>query len=133
MQQVIDTWPQAARDTANKLARLIRDEATRLEAAPLTETTKWGQPAFLTEVTKSGTTIRLGWSEKDPGAIRLYVHCQTNLVDQWRARFPELTCEGNRAIALPLDQPLPQSPLRSCVSMALTYHRAKQSRPNVRP
>jgi len=91
----------------------------------ITETLKWGQPAYLTQQTKSGTTIRLGWDEAGTG-LSLFVHCQTTLVDEWRAHYSDqLTFVGTREITIPTDSPLPKAPLKHCVAMALTYHSRK--------
>lgn len=92
----------------------------------ITETLKWNEPAYLTHAPKSGTTIRLGWNVKTPGTARLFVHCQTSLVEDWRAQYSDtLTFEGNRAIALNINTPLPRAALRHCIAMALTYHARK--------
>lgn len=120
---VLATYPAAAQAHAATLSDLIRNEAKRLAAGPLTETLKWGEPAFLTEATKSGTTLRIAWKPKAPDVLQMLVSCQTNLIDTWRTRFPELRFAGDRAVLLPLDAPLPRDALRSCAALALTYHR----------
>jgi hypothetical protein len=102
---VLAGYPEAARAQANRLATLIRHEAARIDVGPLTETLKWGEPAFLTEATKSGTTIRMAWKPKAPDVLQMLVGCQTSLVDTWRDRFPELRYAGNRAVLLALDAP----------------------------
>ena len=95
------------------------------EIGPITETLKWGQPSYLTHRPKSGTTIRLGWSETGD-TVSLFVHCQTSLVDTWRAHYGDtFTFIGNREIALPTDQSLPRAALQHCIAMALTYHLRK--------
>lgn len=89
----------------------------------LEETLKWGQPSYLTNAPKSGTTIRLGTHSKSPGHCALFVHCQTSLVRQWRDLYTGiLEFEGNRAILLGPNTPLAGDPLRHCIAMALTYH-----------
>jgi hypothetical protein len=40
---------------------------------PLTETLKWGEPAYLTEASRSGTTIRLGVSKSAPDQCAVFV------------------------------------------------------------
>src|SRR3990167_3950069 len=57
-----NAFPAPARACLENLRPLIHVTAAKPPAAgPLTETLKWGEPAFLTEATKSGTTIRLAW------------------------------------------------------------------------
>ena len=51
---------------------LILDVAAKTPAiGPIEETLKWGQPAFLPNTTKSGTTIRLGLPKTGGFAICL--------------------------------------------------------------
>lgn len=91
---------------------------------PLTETLKWGEPAYLTEATGSGTTVRLGVSKQAPGQGAVFVNCRTSLVSEFRAQFAEeFAYEGTRALILPADGPLPEGPLAICLHAALTYHR----------
>ncbi|SEW31750.1 protein of unknown function (DU1801) [Aliiroseovarius sediminilitoris] len=86
------------------------------------ETLKWGQPAYLTPDSKSGTTIRLGVPKT--GGFALYVHCQTTLIAEFRSLFADgLTFDGNRAILFQDGQALPTEPLRLFIRNALTYHR----------
>ncbi len=126
---VLATCPEQARAHVAGLRALILDTAAGLpEVGPLSETLKWGQPAFLTEKTKSGTTLRLGWAETG-ASISLYVHCQTRLVADWRAQYgDELIFVGNREISIPTEAPLPRAPLKHCVALALTYHSRKASK-----
>ena len=74
-------------------------------AGPLTETLKWGEPAYLTEASGSGSTIRLGQVRDDPGHAAVFVNCRTALADTFRARLraatgrcwsPSTTARGTR-------------------------------------
>ena len=125
VQAVMDEWSPLMQS----LRQTIFEVAAATEAGPLTETLKWGQPAYLTEVTRSGTTLRLGYVPGEALPLRLYVHCQTNLVDRYRDRFGDvLRFEGNRAICLPeTAEAVTNAPLRHCIAMALTYHRDKKA------
>ncbi|MFN4183830.1 MAG: DUF1801 domain-containing protein [Hyphomonas sp.] len=126
---VYDAYPPGARTRLLAIREMIFETAADLpEVGALTETLKWGEPAYLTEITKSGTTIRLAWSPKHPAFVSLFVSCQTSLIEDWRARYSDdLTFIGNREIRLPLGQPLPGAPLRHCIGMALTYHKRKSA------
>ncbi|MGY3512053.1 hypothetical protein ACVIQY_005028 [Bradyrhizobium sp. USDA 3051] len=53
----------------------------------LTETLKWGEPAYLTEETGSGSTIRLG-RLKDSAHAAILFNCKTTLVDTFVNAFP---------------------------------------------
>jgi hypothetical protein len=127
LQAVFDAAAPAARMRLHDLRAMILEEAERLQVGPLTETLKWGEPAFLTETSKAGTTIRLGWRPADPDHIRLLVNCRTDLIDRYKARFGDLFAyEGNRAIRLAVDEPVQDGALRSCIGLALTYRRDRR-------
>ena len=121
--------PPAVRRKLLGLRRLIFETAATTEGVgPLTETLKWGEPAYLTEASGSGTTIRIAWKAATPSQYALYVHCQTRLIDRFRTVFPdELAYDGNRAIVFEDSDPMPKEPLSHCIAMALTYHRDKRS------
>ena len=109
---------------AYRLRQLIFETAEELGVGPLTETLKWGQPAYLTEATKAGTAIRLG---KAAGKSALFFHCGTRLVSGFRRDFPtSFTFEGNRAIILSKGGSAVEQALVTCIGRALTYHRSKK-------
>ncbi len=122
---VLAGFPSDARARLLSLRRLIYETAGAIAAVgPLTETLKWGEPAYLTEASKSGSTIRLGWKRAAPDQVALYFNCNTTLVESFRMQFAdELAFEGNRAVLIAIAGPLPERALASCVAAALTYHR----------
>ena len=124
---VFERYPAAVRPKLLALRKLIFETAEATEGVgPVTETLKWGEPAYLTEASKSGTTVRIAWKARSPKQYAMYFHCQTNLVDTFRALFPgEFTYEGNRAIIFEQSEAVPEKPLSHCIAMALTYHRNK--------
>lgn len=109
--------------------RLLQVRALIFEAAagldgvgPLTETLKWGEPAYLTEATGSGSTIRLGRVKERPAVL---FNCRTTLVESFRKRFPDdFAYDKNRALLLPASGRLASGPLSSCLALALTYRRS---------
>ena len=109
------------------LRQLVFEVAAKLpEVGALEETLKWGEPAYLTPVTRSGSTLRMDWKPRAPGVCALYFNCQTTLVETFRTLFPEtFTYEGNRAIVMPLSSPLEEDAVKTCIAAALTYHRQK--------
>ena len=123
---VFSRSPLAARGLLSELRELIFETAaTRSEIGPIKETLKWGEPAYLPKRPRVGTTIRLGWDEAGQ-VIRLFVHCQTTLIKDWRDLYDaELTFVGNRELRLPTTKALPITALKHCVAMALTYHLRK--------
>jgi hypothetical protein len=92
----------------------------------LQETLKWGEPAYVTAQSGSGSTIRINRHRKQDRQYAIYFHCQTTLVDTFRTLFPgTFTFEGNRCIVFTEDERVPMAELKICIAMALTYHLAK--------
>ena len=123
-----DAFPEPARDTLLKVRALIfQTAAINPAVGPLTETLKWGEPAYLTEKTKSGSTIRMAWKPANPDHGALFFNCKTSLVNTMREIYPDIfTYQGTRAVLFRLDQPLPNDALAHGIEMALTYHRNKR-------
>ncbi len=114
--------PAAARTRLEAVRALIFTLADETDTGPLTETLIWGEPAYLTETTKAGTTVRLGLVQ---GAPAVLVNCQTTLIESFRADFPDaFGYSGNRALLLPEDPD--ETALSLCLTRALTYHRTKK-------
>ena len=126
--KVLTACPVLAASHVQALRALIYETAAETDkVGPLTETLKWGEPAYLTESPRTGTTIRLGWDAVGQ-AVSLYVHCQTTLVKEWRDLYEtELELIDNRQLRLPTDRALPQAALKHCIAMALTYHSRKRT------
>lgn len=125
--QAFAAYPPLLRRKLMALRQLILDTASATPGVgELEETLKWGEPAYLTSASKSGSTIRLGPVKSSPSQYALYFNCNTTLVDTFRTLFPgELCYEGNRAIVLDAADPLPRDALSFCIQAALTYHRKK--------
>ena len=124
---VIASYPADAGARIRQLRTLILDTAASNPAiGPLTETLKWGEPAYLTEKSRSGSTIRIAWKAGSPEKYAMYLNCQTTLVDTFRTLFPELEYEGNRALLFDIGSSLPEASIRRCIELALTYHLAKR-------
>ncbi|UPK28490.1 DUF1801 domain-containing protein [Bradyrhizobium sp. 195] len=92
------------------------------DVGKLTESLKWGEPAYLTEETGSGSTIRLG-RLKDSDHAAVLFNCRTTVVDTFRERFPDqFEYRQTRALLVPTSGALPKRELSVCLSLALTYH-----------
>ncbi len=118
-----DAFPPAPRARLHQIRALIFAAAEASGTAPLTETLKWGQPAYL-PAGRAGTTIRLGAPHAQTCA--LYVHCQTDLVARWRQLYPaEFTYQSNRAVLIPASGPFAAAALQQIAAQALRYHRDK--------
>ena len=123
---VFDAMPKPQRIRLRAIRELIFAAADATGTAPLTETLKWGQPAYL-PLRKHGTTVRLGWKPASLDLCGLYVHCQTGLIDRFRQLYPdEFAYEGNRAVLIPVAGAFAEAALQQVAAMALTYHRDKR-------
>lgn len=124
VQQKFDSYPNHIKPKMESLRDLIYEVAGTTEGVgELEETLKWGEPAYLTSKTKSGTTVRIDWKPKNPDQIAMYVSCNTTLVNSFRTMFGnDLNFEGNRAVIFPIEKPLPRKQLMICIQMALRYH-----------
>jgi len=128
-----DAAPAPIRTKLLALRRLIFETARTTEGVgALEEALKWGQVSYLTSESKSGSTIRIDQVKSTAGQYAVYFHCQTDLVATFRELYPELSYGGNRSIFLDAADKLPESALRHCVALALTYHLNKRKAVRVR-
>ena len=124
---VYDRYPDDLRQALLRLRELILETAEQLEeVGAVEETLKWGQPSYLTIRPKSGTTIRIDKDGSEAGDYAIYVNCQSSLVSDWRALFPEMTFGGDRSVHFNLGDELPEDAVRQMIAMALTYHSRKR-------
>lgn len=127
--QTFLSFPDDIQPELMALRELIFETAAATEGVgALEETLKWGEPAYLTSQSKSGSTVRMGWKRSNPGQYALYFICRTHLVERFRTWFPdELRFDGNRAILFKKNQPVSVEAVRACIAAALTYHRDKHN------
>ena len=120
-----ETYPPGIRKQLLLLRELIFKTAAQTPGVgELQEALKWGEPAYLTSQSGSGSTVRIDWKAARPNQYAMYFNCQTNLVETFRSLFPrEFSYEGNRAIVFKDSEPVPTDALAFCVAAALTYHR----------
>lgn len=105
------------------LREMIFAVAESAKVGPLSETLKWGQPAYRPLKAKTGTTVRLDALRNAKGRYALFVPCSTTLVASFREHYArEFAFEGKRAIVFSLDAKVPEKALKHCIAMALTYH-----------
>lgn len=123
--EYFEALPEAIRIRSSDLRILIFKTGKRVEPiGGVTETLKWGQASYSTI---AGSPIRLGVSKSRQDCCALFFHCQTKLVGTFREIFPRtLYFEGNRAIVLPKERPIPRTEITRCIELAFNYHRVKQ-------
>jgi hypothetical protein len=127
VERTFAAYPPAMRRKLLALRTLIFKTAAATDGVgALDETLKWGEPAYVTAQSGSGSTIRIDWKKNKPAHYAMYFNCQTNLVETFRTIFPrEFIYEGNRAIVFAADARVPVDALALCIESALTYHRRK--------
>ncbi|WP_269929441.1 DUF1801 domain-containing protein [Aminobacter sp. HY435] len=123
--------PEQVRTRLLDIRGLIFEVAAEVDGVgPLTETLKWGEPAYLTQASGSGSTVRLGATRSFPDRCAVFFTCNTTLVETFRSHLGgELEFEGNRAVILPADAAIPEAALAFCLRSALTYHQRKGAGP----
>ncbi len=128
--KIFDSYPLSVRPRLLALRDLIFATAAETDGVgELEETLKWGEPAYLTSQSKSGSTIRIAWKKSMPTQYAMYFNCQTTLIEMFRISFAgDFRFEGNRAIVFDIADTPPIDALGLCIAAALTYHRAKPSR-----
>lgn len=127
--QAFAIYPPSVKRRLLALRELIFETAaTTNGVGKLEETLKWGEPAYVTSVSKSGSTIRIAWKQKTPSQYAVYFNCQTTLIETFKTLFPgEFRFEGNRAIVFDVADKVPKVSLAFCIAAALTYHRNKRT------
>jgi len=124
VEAVFEQYPDHLREKIFFLRRQIILTATESEKIKmLEETLKWGEPSYLT---KTGSTIRLGWKKSVPQQYRMYFHCKTKLIDTFKELYGDIfKYEGSRAIIFEMDEIIPEQALRHCILLSLNYKNIK--------
>lgn len=118
-------YPSAVQPKLLQLRTIIFELCQQHQLGKVEESLKWGEPSY---AVKNGSPVRLDWKANHPDHYCLFFNCKTRLIDTFRELFstyPTITFAGNRAMLLPLSQPLPDAVLKQCLLMALTYHKIK--------
>ena len=129
---VFDAHAPGVRKRSLALRELVFRTAAETEGCgTVIECLKWGQPAYLTERSKSGTAIPIDAVKDDSEACGIFAHCQTRLIPMLRDIYEgELDFEGNRAIRFAADRPPPEAIVKHCLTLALTYRVQKRRQRN---
>ena len=125
---VFESYPQIIQSKLLFLRQLILDTAASIESVgEIEETLKWGEPSYLTPKTKSGSTIRIAWKEAHNDQYSMFFKCTANLVPAFKDKYPKkFNFGGNRSIDFNINDEVPIKELKSCIALALTYHRNKK-------
>lgn len=123
VQRRFGEYPEQVRFRLEALRHLIFSLARELQVGEVTESLKWGEPSY--SVTK-GSPIRMDWKAASPQHYYLFFNCNTKLVETFREiQGDVLVFQGNRAIVLNVEAPMPEPAIKQCLELALTYHRRK--------
>lgn len=127
--EVFATYAPVQKEKLTELRDIIYQVAETTDGVgAIEEVLRWQQPSYLTPETGSGSTVRIDAIKGQPDKYAMYFHCQTGLVDHFKQIYPKtFKYERNRALIFDVADILPESELRHCVSLALTYHLHKQS------
>jgi hypothetical protein len=119
--------PEPLRSALLRLRHLILITAVEHpQTGGLVEALRWGEPAYLPERPRVGTTIRLNAVRRSTGRYAAYFNCKTTLIPSFRLLYPDaFAYGGNRAILFSLDRHVAEGPFQHCVALALTYHLSK--------
>jgi hypothetical protein len=125
---VFDSYPKQYKSKLLFIRQLIYEAAESLEGVrEIEETLKWGEPSYLTPISKSGSTIRIAWKDKKPNQYSIFFKCTANLVPAFKEQFPnKFRFGGDRSIDLKIEDEIPVNELKQCIGLALTYHLNKK-------
>lgn len=124
---VFDAYPARLRAPLLKLRDMILKTAAETKGVgTLTETLKWGEPAYLPAKANIGTTVRINPLKGSNDRYAAFFHCQTTLLSTFREIYPDqFMFEGDRALVFAVGATVPAKPFKHCVALALTYHLRK--------
>lgn len=123
VQEKIAAYPEAAQVALLEIRSIVFDIVQQQDLGEIEETLKWGEPSYLV---KGGSTVRFDWKEKTPQHGYIFFNCKTKLVDTFRELYSgDLEFQGDRAIVLNLNEPIPKVILQHCIELSLTYKSIK--------
>ena len=133
VERVFNEYPPIYRKKLLLLREKIYEVAESIDGVgKIEETLKWGEPAYVTAETKSGSTIRIHWKKSHPTQYAMYFICTTDLVETFRTLLPhDFKYEGNRAIVFSEKDEILNDALTFCIGAALTYQRDKKAKRRV--
>lgn len=126
--RVLATLPEAQAARLRELRAVILQAAAEAGVGPLTETLKWSEPAYLTNATRAGTTLRIGPLRGRTDCVAMFVNCRTVMADRIRARHgAAVEVQGDRAVLVPLETDFDRALWHDIAVMGLTYHRWRRA------
>lgn len=129
IESIFNSYSDNSRKQLLTIREIIFDVAKRdKDIKGVFEEVRWGQPSYITNQTKSGSTIRLGVFEKDK--IAVFFHCKTTLIERFRVIYGDkLEFSKNRAIIIDPKKKIScdvMDAISHCIQMSLRYNIDKQ-------
>jgi hypothetical protein len=108
-----------------RVRKLIYDVAAReKDIGSIEETLKWGEPSYAPRNSNIGTAVRIGWHPSRPEQFGVYVHCQTNLIENFKKKYPKkFLYQKTRGIIFFSHDSLHMNELREFIRRAFLYYR----------
>ncbi len=120
VERAFDAFDSSIKRELLAIRELIFETAAEPGIGTPIEALRWGQPAYLTERPKTGTTIRLAPFRT---GYALFVPCSTTLIEGYRQTYGDaLRYEKSRAIYWERDTHFNRAIVRECIRAALRYH-----------
>jgi len=124
----VSAWPAPARATLLACRSIFHSTSEDRGLGPLDEALKWGQPAWRPRRPRTGSTLRLHWTDALPDHMAVYVDCKTDLASRMHDLYPDLAENDlRRRMSFRLDQPFPEQAISHLAEMTFTYHLAKRA------
>ncbi len=124
---LIATWPAPARDALLTCRNLFHQISKDRALGPLDEALKWGQPAWRPVKPRTGSTLRLWWSDAQPDHLAVFVDCKTDLAARMGDLYPQLPENDlQRRLSFSLDAPFPEQAMSHLADMTFAYHLNKR-------
>lgn len=121
---VITNWPQNAKHGFDHLRRIILQTADQIENITIVETLKWGEPSWLPDRPRIGSTLRAAWKPERPDHLSLFVNCSTTIAATMQEIYPNaFFYERNRALHFSLNMAAPEAAIAHCAAITFIYHR----------
>lgn len=121
-------WPDTAQNAALAIRTLCWRVAEAAETGPLSESLKWGQPAWRPQKPRIGSTLRLSWRADAPDHLDLFVDCKTDIAARVTNAFPQaFDSDARRRLTIATGVPMPSDALWHLARTTLTYHRSKSA------
>ncbi len=124
VKSVFNKYSDVIKEKLLNLRQLIIETAKEIpEVTVLEETLKWGEPSYLT---KTGSTIRINAKKNSPNQYAMYFQCTSKLVPTFKLIYNDkFSFEGSRALVFNINDEIPETALKKCLSAALMYHKVK--------